>query len=319
MPSLLNTAIHLAETTSARWTPVGMLNTAFDCMFYDPLGLSAREAMETLSPTVPEGAVIVLSPEKDKTFDVLDLRDDHAVEDVLAALEKSEAHTVTISGCGSSFFGSIALGRTVAKILKGPVATIVAGCGLRDAVGEIGSGLMFADANWALHAIDRFVNPFLASYPQALRNRIYDWAYVSPEAASLHRLLLANRGQIKRIVGHSKGNYAVAAGLFGLKASVSEEDLAEIEAKTDMDVFTFGCWVELPHNEVGEPFGKLRHHQYVGGMDPFQLNSPPDKLAEMWLEMLLGKPHEDERVVPMVCHDVIPWWPVHMPMERLLH
>lgn len=337
MPSLLNTAIHLVESTPARWTLIEPINSVFDCMFYDWREVFPIEWMKSLipviDPKITEGSVLIVSP--GQSSQVFDLRDDHEIRNVLGQL--SQTHAVTISGCGSSYLGSVAFGRAVAKLLNGPVASIVTGYGVRDALTEVASGMMFADVNWGLHFVDSLMNPVFGQgfWWRPVRNEVYDWANISSEAWALETLLLADSTgsgkQIKKIIGHSKGNYAVAAALFGFKASIQDDPVPEILDKTDIDVYTFGCWVELPHDNNGNPFGNFRYHQYVGQIDPLQINSPLDKLAHMYWDQLrhpwsAQQPtpgsRRDEHMVPAAGHHVADPWhmpiKLHMPIERIL-
>jgi hypothetical protein len=133
-----------------------LANTAFDILFYD-VGLltaalmakgtmidteastnsiSPRRSLATLDLTAqtnPSGSIIIvdsnLAPYIGKPF--LDMKEffEHA-----NGLEGAGVHTLTVTGVGSSAFGSVAFAWDASVALGEPVAAIVPGYGLADVV-----------------------------------------------------------------------------------------------------------------------------------------------------------------------------------------
>jgi hypothetical protein len=116
------------------WVPWRWRHIAIDGLFYDVF-TAWKDVIDAYSSEepMPEGGIIVIQP--NGGFQVYDYRD--YLEQPLQDIE-----TIVVAGCGSSRVGSIAFGQTVAKALDQPVASLIAGYGLRDLIGEAMAGAL---------------------------------------------------------------------------------------------------------------------------------------------------------------------------------
>jgi len=176
----------------------------------------------------PSGSIIVvdanLAPYVSKPF--LDMK---AFFDFANGPENVGLHTLTVTGVGSSAFGSVAFAWDVSKALGEPVAAIVPGYGLADVVPQaLGGWLGFE----MYDAIQSVTQEFLANFAPTLAMMGKDLARSTPgrvtastgapvfrhgSAASddVHAILRNVRG-IARVVGHSKGALAIENALRSL-------------------------------------------------------------------------------------------------------
>lgn len=164
-------------------------------------------------------------------------------------------------------------------------------------------------------------------------------------------------------MGHSKGNFAISAALHALKFSLSSVDDARtlgetfgltstpnpedqdarrhlIGAPDKTDVFTFGCFVSLPHMYGKDGKHMYPSHQYVGNADLMLgfFGSGPLKIMNMYFrrEVISTAEIVDESIVagtplfngvafsPFTGHNVVESNPVmpgyycHMPIGDIL-
>jgi hypothetical protein len=189
---------------------------------------------------------------------------------------------VAIPGCASSPVGAAALAKSVAEIVAGhekpskPVASIVCGQGAFDMWMEAGSGgmLMAPMANM-LTVFDKALeisvkrNPFTRL---PFEFYVTDYIHAIHEAATLYALLKARLEDgrfenLKMIVSHSKGNWAVLTVLLKLELLLEG---GKIEVPQDLnrpiDIVTFGNPVNLPDMNAGMKT-LFRYHQYAGDLD----------------------------------------------------
>jgi hypothetical protein len=301
MFGMTTTALRVCENLKIpSWVPWRWHHIAFDLNFYDAIEVALAEWFHVyrIDKPMPEASIIVVPPgiTQDGDFEVYDVRD--YLEDSFRDIE-----VLTVPGCGSSRVGTIALARTVANALNKPVASLISSYGTRDLMGEAMSGAtIFFPMNWFLQATDDALPPYLGL-------DVYDFTYAVPEAAALHSLLLHRPGRFKTIVGHSKGNFAIAAALHALKVSLaSVDDTKTLEgtfglsrsgdlqalkgekpvtaAQDKTDIFTFGCVVSLPHKYGYHGRHMYPSHQYVGNGDIVLgfFGSGPLKIMSMYLK-----------------------------------
>lgn len=289
------------------WVPWRWHHIAADLSFYDAIEVSPAEWLQVyrIDKPMPEASVIVVRPSTETgEFEVYDVRS--YLEESLKDIE-----VLAVPGCGSSRVGTIALGRTVANALNKPVASLISSYGMRDLLGEAMSGAMiFFPVNWILQATDNAFHQVLGHTPLPyLGLDVFDFTYAVGEAAALHSLLLHHPGRFKTIVGHSKGNFAIAAALHALKWSLESVKITDsientfglspieydednnpepirIGAPAKTDIFTFGCFVSLPHMYGLHATHTYPSHQYVGNGDLLLgfFGSGPMKIVSMYLK-----------------------------------
>ena len=261
-----------------------LTNTAFDILFYDvgvlasallakglivdttaPANASARHPLASLDLTAqtnPSGCIIVvdtsLAPFVRKPF--LEMKEffDYANGEDGKAL-----HTFTVTGIGSSAFGSVALAWDVSKALGEPVAAIVPGYGLADIVPQALGGWfgfeMYDQLQSATQEMLANFSPSLAMMGKELALRTPSrqmsatgapiFRYGSAASDDVHAILQAVPG-ILRVVGHSKGALAIENALRSL----------DPERTKDISVRTLGC-------VISEAVPCRDYVQYLGRID----------------------------------------------------
>jgi len=269
-----------------------LTNTALDVLFYDvgvlmvallargkmvDTGLaaassSAPHALQSLdlsALTNPSGSVIVVdanaAPYVRPPFRAMDAFFDYANGPDGAGL-----HTLTITGVGSSAFGSVAFAWDISAALGEPVAAVVPGYGLADVVPQAIGGWFGFEMYGPLQTATQ---NFLARFAPALALMGKELARTTPghalaatgapvfrhgSAASddVHAILQHVPG-IARLVGHSKGALAIENAVRSLPA----------ERTRTLSVLTFGC-------VIAEELTHAHYAQYLGWIDPLgALNS----------------------------------------------
>lgn len=241
-------------------------NTAFDTLFYDVELLSASllgkgEVVDTEAPanssssrhplaildlsaqSNPSGSIIVvdanLPPYVYKPF--LAMKE---FFEFANGLEGAGLHALTVTGVGSSAFGSVAFAWDASVALGEPVAAIVPGYGLADVVPQALGGWLGFEMYDALQSTTQ---EFLANFAPTFAMMGKDLARstpgreTAPTGAPVFRhgsaasddvhAILQNVPGITRVIGHSKGALAIENALRSLPSSRTEE----------ITVHTFGC------------------------------------------------------------------------------
>ena len=273
-------------------------NTAFDGLFYDVGVLGAallakgavvdtevpansnrsrrRFAMLDLTAqSNPSGCIIVvdanLAPYVSKAF--LDMK---KFFDFANDSESAGLHALTVTGVGSSAFGSVAFAWDVSEALGEPVAAIVPGYGLADVVPQALGGWFGFEM---YDAIQRVTQELLANFAPTLAMMGKNLARSTPgrETAStgapvfrhgsaasddVHAILRNVRG-ITRVVGHSKGALAIENALRSLSSDRTK----------GITVHTFGC-------VISEAVACKRYSQYLGLIDPLGFLNSLNNLPE---------------------------------------
>jgi len=239
-------------------------NTTFDALFYD-VGLlttalltkgtivvtearanSPKHPLTILDLTAqsnPSGSIIIvdanLAPYVGKPF--LDMKE---FFEFANDGEGAEIHTLTVTGVGSSAFGSVAFAWDASEALGEPVAAIVPGYGLADVVPQALGGWFGFEM---YDVLQNATQEFLATFAPTLAMMGKDLARSTPgretaatgapvfrhgSAASddVHAILQSVPG-ITRIVGHSKGALAIENALRSLAPDRTKQ----------IAVHTFGC------------------------------------------------------------------------------
>src|SRR5450755_2233358 len=246
-------------------TPVRFMrarNNVLDLMFYDVDTIPAAIRRKLLEWTDPDGSVLVVYPgsgaeRKVTTFE--------HVEKFLDSEEFRTTQVVAIAGVGSSALGTAALAANVADALGRPVAGIVSGYGLVDAVAEgVVGRFVLRPCNQLRQFVDLFLTPFdpllrkisRDTQPNADPLRLPSYVYGLPEIDTLNQVLRHPDSQVVLAVGHSKGNLSIAVALGNVPT-----DQARVQYPR-MAVVTFGALVELPQSLAMQ-------RQYLGTLDGF--------------------------------------------------
>jgi hypothetical protein len=280
-----------------RWCRI--CNTAFDGLFYDVGLLSAAlfakgDLVDTEAParsnssrhhppaildltaqSNPSGCVIVvdanLAPYVSRPF--LDMK---AFFDFANSLESVGLQTLTVSGVGSSAFGSVAFAWDVSEALGEPVAAIVPGYGLADVLPQALGGWFGFEM---YDSIQSATQELLANFAPTLAMMGKDLARSTPgrETASTGapvfrhgsaasddvHAILRNVPRITHVVGHSKGALAIENALRSLPSFRTKE----------ITVQTFGC-------VISEEVSCERYSQYLGLIDALGILNSRNNLPE---------------------------------------
>lgn len=272
-------------------------NTTFDALFYD-VGLfttalftkgtivvtearansnSPRHPLTILDLTAqsnPSGSIIIvdanLAPHVRMPF--LDMEEffEFANDE-----ERSEIHTLTVTGVGSSAFGSVAFAWDASEALGEPVAAIVPGYGLADVVPQaLGAWFGFE----MYDVLQSATQQFLANFAPTLAMMGKDLARstpgreTAPTGAPVFRhgsaasddvhAILQNVPGITRVIGHSKGALAIENALRSLSPDRTKQ----------IAVHTFGCVISegVPCRSYAQHLGLI---DALGTLNSFG-NSP---------------------------------------------
>jgi len=247
-----------------------VFNSMLDTVFYDVGALSLHERARLAAYARPEGSILIVYP-ADAGETIRVLTPAAFVREQLAGRSDPVA-TVVIAGVGSSAIGTAALARDVADYLGTPVAGIVSGFGLADAVSEALAGwFVFGATNALREAVARFLDA------SALEDHVRDpethsdlkahvapadtpkerFLYGSPDSTTLLYLLSKLGDRLQLLVGHSKGNYSIENALEGWAGP----------SNGHLDIVTLGAVIWFPPQFVNL-------QQFIGDIDYFgMLNS----------------------------------------------
>lgn len=280
--------------------PVRLLrarNNALDQLFYDVDAIPPVKRRELLQWSDPDGSIVVVHPGNGSARDV-----DH-FEQLDAFVEWRARHPVDIvamAGVGSSALGTAALAANVADALGKPVAGIVSGYGVADALTE---GLVGWFVLRPYNQLRQFVDGWLSLFepliaavsadtqPNGDARRLVTYVRGLPETDTLEALLSEPRMLVATLVGHSKGNLGIAATLDNLPSERSRAVCSKLS------VVTLGALVHLP--------ATLRDaRQFIGMLDGFGL-----------LNSILP---QVSTVVPWATHTLNTRWPFHLAAAQTL-
>lgn len=255
------------------------LNTSLDYLFYDVGALTPEEKDELREHAEPEGSILIVHP-KSAARAITNLK----AHEFITSQKRENTEpvdAVAVPGVGSSALGAAALARNVADSINRPVAAIVAGFGLADMVSEALGGWFVLGGKNRLRSCFAQIFDALDMKDHVWDNNSYEslvkeegcasfamdrFVYGCPDSTALLLLLHQLRTQIKVVVGHSKGNYAIENALEGLTWRCRLEKQV---VPADLQVVTLGAVVSHPKEFV-------RVTQFIGGIDGFgMINSSP--------------------------------------------
>lgn len=264
----------------------GWRNSELDRLFYDVGALTFEERVHVAGRGIGEGGVIVVPPRK-SAIPIREFDSPRAFLDDLESESRADevVDSYVIAGIGSSALGCAALARNVADHVGRSVAGIVSAFDIADVVTEalggwfdlgraeqlrdqLGEGLPALGLESEL-AVRGDVDDVLvgtehatSSHGGAEQQQTYTPG--NPDARALLWLLCDARAEVNLLVGHSKGNLAIANALSG--HSNLRECSPGLRARRPR-VVTIGAAVPMPME-----FDDV--HQFVGELDWFgRMNS----------------------------------------------
>jgi hypothetical protein len=271
-----------------------LFNTALDFIFYDVpalrAGLAGKDEQMAAQDEKPPSRIVDFDALSDPEGSMLLIDATtppyvHKYKSVEAFLnspyrETQDVDIVTITGVGSSALGSAALAWDVSVALQKPVLALVPGYGVADLLLQSLGGWFAFGLHDYLGSKSMIQTGLAAAAPQAARigRELAASAPSEPTVRGapvfrcgsgssdvLHALLMNREQPFRLLVGHSKGALQISNAI----RSVPEEQLDGIR------VVTLGC-------PIGEDFGCVEYHQYLGLFDALgQLNAWGHR-AEHW-------------------------------------
>jgi hypothetical protein len=208
----------------------------------------------------PEGCILVVDSTKAPFIRRFD-----RVDDFIAWLKSSgsDIEAVTVTGVGSSAFGSAAFAWNASMALGQRVAAIVPGYGVADVVYQgLGGWYGFGLEGWLeglVHKMVASLAPSMARIGHGLLQTLPEGSKAqeggepfltgNPASDVLHALL-NDAPQISVLLGHSKGALVIENALRALDESVTSH----------LRVTTFGC-------PIGKSAPDTRYVQFLGDFD----------------------------------------------------
>lgn len=244
----------------------------------------AKHVLNLSAQADPEGVILVVDADRAPYVTrYADVKAFLAAQKAQPASTDRMVTTVSVTGVGSSAWGSAAFAWNLSAALDAPVAAIVPGYGLADIVPQALSGWFGFGVQDELRRVGQeWINllaPFFAtagrrlvmSVPERAERDLPDDALPfragSPESDILHAILLEDEA-IVRVCGHSRGALCIENALRSLHKARAER----------LEVVTFGCTI----NEETD----ATYRQTMGWMDGLGwLNSwgnLPERMIGAW-------------------------------------
>lgn len=266
-------------------------NTTLDSLFYDVKCVTAEEAFYISSCLAAEGAILIVPPTGGEPLRLCD-----TVDDFFQAGGAS-IETLAIAGVGSSALGSAALGRNIADATGKPVAIVISGYGLADAVTEaMGGYFLFGYMNSVRHAFEQ-LDEFFGRPQFGIATRLSSdkLRQGSLDTQTVRALLMDPRLSLKLLVGHSKGNLVFSEALYDL--AENETDRAQQLADA-LKIITISARIAMPplFNDVVDVMGEW----------------------DWFGEMNSRKSIPSDQRVPQAMHHTNTELPNHIPVTKLL-
>ncbi len=227
-------------------------NTSIDAFFYDIRSISADEAFYISDSLAAEGAIMIVPPTGAGPLILCDAMDEYL------ARGGRDVHVLAVAGIGGSALGAAAFARNVADAVKKPVAVVVSGYGVADAMTEVmGGPFLFGWLNSLRHPLELLDE--LSGQPDfgAPRTPSADAdGSMSRDTRTILALLSDPRLTFDLVVGHSRGSLLVAEA-FDAMAENDPVRLASLARQ--LQVVIFGARIALPRplRDVIDVMGEL--------------------------------------------------------------
>ncbi|MFJ6325829.1 MULTISPECIES: hypothetical protein [unclassified Rhizobium] len=211
-------------------------NLALDALFYDIKMITPEEAFYISDSLAAEGAIMIVPPSGGAAIRLCETVD----EFVMRGGDRVRA--LAVAGIGGSALGAAAFARNVADAVQGPVAVVVSGYGIADAITETFGGLFFFGH---LRGLRPFLETLddLAGRPKVGAHGKEPASRTSLDTRTVRALLADTRLSFDLLVGHSKGNLVLSAALHDLSRQAATR-VATLAA--DMKIVTIGARIAMP-------------------------------------------------------------------------
>ncbi len=221
--------------------PLRQRNTALDAFFYDIKVVTPEEAFYISDSLAAVGSILIVPPSEAGSLTLCDTLDEFFLRG------GTDVSVLALAGAGGSALGAAAFARNVANAIGKPVATVVPGYGLADALGEaMGGSFLFGWLGHVRHGFESIdemsgrphygVDPEKNAAAAACKDRCRDMQTVLA-------LLADPRAKIALFAAHSRGNGVLAEALKTLKGI----DAARVREIADTArIVTFGGKIAMP-------------------------------------------------------------------------
>lgn len=221
--------------------PLRQRNTALDAFVYDIKVVTPEEAFYISDSLAAVGSLLIVPPSGAGSLTLCDTLDEFFLRG------GAEVSVLALAGAGGSALGAAAFARNVADAVGKPVATVVPGYGLADAIGEaMGGSFLFGWLGQVRHGFESIdelsgrplygVDPEKNAAAGACKDRCRDMQTVLA-------LLADPRAKISLFAAHSRGNTLLAEAL----TKLGDIDPARIRAIAGTArIVTFGGKIAMP-------------------------------------------------------------------------
>ena len=221
--------------------PLRQRNTALDAFFYDIKVVTPDEAFYISDSLAAVGSLLIVPPSGQGQLTLCDTLDEYFLRG------GAEVTVLALAGAGGSALGAAAFARNVADAVGKPVATVVPGYGIADAIGEVmGGTFLFGWLGQVRHGfesvddlsgrphygVDPEKNAAAAACPHHCR-----------DVQTVLALLADPRAKIGLLAAHSRGNTMLSEALTAMRG-IDAKRLADIAASAR--VVTFGAKIAMP-------------------------------------------------------------------------
>jgi hypothetical protein len=214
-------------------------NTALDALFYDVKVITPEEAFYISDSLAAEGSIMIVPPSGKGSLILCDTMEEFVLR------TGCQVHALAVAGVGGSALGAAAFARNIADATGGPVAVVVSGYGLADIVTEAFGGHFFfghlRGLRPALETLDDMAGR--PKFGVADKTESLHPSRVCLDTRTVRALLGDPRLSFDLLVGHSKGNLVLSAGLHDLvKTDAAHADHLAQQVK----IVTFGSRIAMP-------------------------------------------------------------------------
>lgn len=211
-------------------------NLALDALFYDVKVITPEEAFYISDSLAAEGAILIVPPSGLGALTLCETIDEFVLRG------GGNARALAVAGIGGSALGAAAFARNVADAIDAPVAVVVSGYGIADAITEAFGGSFFFGHLRGLRPLLESLDD-LAGRPKVGAQRDGTAARTSLDTRTVQALLADPRLSFPLMAGHSKGNLVLSAALHNLSKQ-DEGRVAEVARHTK--IVTIGTRIAMP-------------------------------------------------------------------------
>ena len=211
-------------------------NFVLDALFYDVKVITPEEAFYISDSLAAEGAILIVPPSGLGALTLCETIDEFVLRG------GGNARALAVAGIGGSALGAAAFARNVADAIDAPVAVVVSGYGIADAITEAFGGSFFFGHLRGLRPLLESLDD-LAGRPKVGAQRDGTAARTSLDTRTVQALLADPRLSFPLLAGHSKGNLVLSAALHNLSKQ-DEGRVAELAQHTK--IVTIGTRIAMP-------------------------------------------------------------------------